>query len=112
LIKTDSNLKRIKYHIKDELKSRPEKKRDWSTYEQMDAQMISDAINLLKHLMHEAVSVIHIDDSDPGRPFALTLEQKVKLLIKQLAGKPNRKFAYMLEIFLMISCIEISYKTV
>ena len=48
------------------------------------------------------------------RPWkALTLEQKVKLLlIKQLVGKSNREFAYMLEIFSMISGIDISYKTV
>ena len=30
-------LKQIEDHIKEELKSRPEKKRDWRTYEQMDA---------------------------------------------------------------------------
>jgi len=59
------------------------------------------------------VSAIHVDDSGPGRPSALTLEQKVKLLlIKQLVGKSNREFAYMLEIFSMISGIDISYKTV
>ena len=39
----------------------------------------------------------------------LTLKQKL-LLIKQLVGKSNREFAYMLEIFSMISYI--SYKTV
>jgi transposase len=44
---------------------------------------------------------------------AITLEQKVKLLlIKQLVGKSNREFAYMLEIFSMVSGIDISYKTV
>ena len=59
------------------------------------------------------MSAIHVDDSGPGRPSALTLEQKVKLLlIKQLVGKSNREFAYMLEIFSMISGIDISYKTV
>ena len=90
-------MKAIDDHIKDELKSRPEQKRDWRTYEQMDVERISYAINLLKHLIHEAVSAIHIYDSGPGRPSALTLEQKVKLLlIKQLVGKSNREFAYML----------------
>jgi Transposase len=108
-----SVLKQIEDHIKDELKSRPEKKRDWRTYEQMDAERIRDAIKSLDPLIHEAVSAIHVDDSGPGRPSALTLEQKVKLLlIKQLVGKSNREFAYMLEIFSMISGIDISYKTV
>jgi Transposase len=79
----------------------------------MDAKRIRDAIKSLDPLIHEAVSAIHIDDSGPGRPSALTLEQKVKLLlIKQLVGKSNREFAYMLEIFSMISGIDISYKTV
>ncbi|MFP3130589.1 MAG: ISNCY family transposase, partial [Nitrososphaeria archaeon] len=108
-----SVLKQIEDHIKDELKSRPEKKRDWRTYEQMDTERIRDAIKSLDPLIHEAVSAIHIYDSGPGRPSLLTLEQKVKLLlIKQLVGKSNREFAYMLEIFSMISGIDISYKTV
>jgi Transposase len=108
-----SVLKQIEDHIKDELKSRPEKKRDWRTYEQMDAERIRDAIKSLDPLINEAVSAIHIYDSGTGRPSALTLEQKVKLLlIKQLVGKSNREFAYMLEIFSMISGIDISYKTV
>jgi len=40
--------KAIEDHIKDELKSRPEKKRDWRTYEQMDAKRIRDAIKSLE----------------------------------------------------------------
>jgi transposase len=61
----------------------------------MDAERIRDAIKPLDPLIHEAVSAIHVDDSGPGK--ALTIEQKVKLfLIKQLVGKSNRKFAYML----------------
>ena len=84
-------LKAIDEHIRDELKSRPEQKRDWRTYEQMDAERISDAIKSLDPLTHEAMSAIHIYDSGPGRPSVLTLEQKVKLLlIRQLVGKSNR----------------------
>ena len=106
-------LKQSEDHIKDELKSRHEKKKDWRTYEQMDAERIRDAIKSLDPLIHEAVSAIRVDDSGPGRPSVLTLEQKVKLLlIKQLVGKSNREFAYMLEIFSMVSGIDISYKTV
>ena len=62
-----SVLKQIEDHIKDELKSRPEKKRE-RTYEQMDAERIRDAIKSLDPLIHEAVSAIHIYDSGPGRP--------------------------------------------
>ena len=68
-----SVLKQIEDHIKDEyIKSRPEKKRDWRTYEQMDAERIMYAIKSLDPLIHEAVSAIHIDDSGPGRPSPLT----------------------------------------
>jgi len=50
-----SVLKQIEDHIKDELKSRLEKKRDWRTYEQMDAERIRDAIKSLNRLIHESV---------------------------------------------------------
>jgi len=66
-----NTLKAIDEHIKEELKSRPEQKRDWRTYEQINAERIMDAIKSLDHLIHEAVSVIHIDDSGPGRPSPL-----------------------------------------
>jgi len=38
------------------------------TYEQIDAERISDAIDLLKHLIHEAVSAINVNYPGPGRP--------------------------------------------
>jgi len=63
-------------------------------------------------LIHEAVSTIRIEPRT-GRPDSLTLEQKVKLLlIKQLVGESNRMFANMLDVFSMLSGIEVSYKTV
>ncbi len=66
----------------------------------------------LDPLIHEAVSTIRVD-RETGRPSALSLEDKVKLLlIKQLVGKSNREFAYMLDIFSMVSGIDVSYKTV
>ncbi|MGC9178238.1 MAG: ISNCY-like element ISFac3 family transposase, partial [Conexivisphaera sp.] len=72
-----------------------------------------EAMRSLDPLIHEAVSSIRIADTGPGRPPTLTLEQKVKLLlIKQLVGKSKGEFAYMLEIFSMLSGIDVSYKTV
>jgi len=60
----------------------------------------------------EAVSTIHIIHG-PGHPHSLTLEQRVKLLlIKQLVGESNRMFANMLDIFSMLSGIDVSYKTI
>ena len=42
----------------------------------------------------------------------LHLEQKVKLLlIKQLVGESNRMYANMLDVFSMVSDIDVSYKT-
>jgi transposase len=71
-----------------------------------------EAIKEINTLIHEAVSAIHIA-SGPGRPQALDLEQKVKLLlIKQLLGKSNREFAYLLNVFSLFSGIEVSYKTI
>jgi transposase len=66
----------------------------------------------LDPLIHEAVSSIRVD-RETGRPSTLSLEDKVKLLlIKQLVGKSNREFAYMLDIVSMVSGIDASYKAV
>ncbi len=49
----------------------------------------------------------------PGHPYSLSLDQRVKLLlIKHLVGESNRMFANMLDIFSMLSGIDVSYKTV
>jgi len=72
----------------------------------MDAKRIRDAIKSLGPLIHEAVSAYTLMIQALE---GLTLKQKL-ILIKQLVGKSNREFAYMLEMFSMISYI--SYKTV
>ncbi len=67
----------------------------------------------LDPLINEAVSTIRVEKNGAGRPDALTLEQKVKLLlIKQLVGESNRMFTNMLDVFSMVSGIDVSYKTV
>ena len=66
----------------------------------------------LDPLIQETVSSIRII-SRPGHPHSLTLEQRVKLiLIKQLIGESNRMFANMLDIFSMLSVVDISYRTI
>nr|WP_232085421.1 ISNCY family transposase [Conexivisphaera calida] len=109
-----STLREIDEHIRREyLEGRPEEERDWRTSEQREAERIREAMRSLDPLIHEAVSSIRIVDRGPGRPPTLTLEQKVKLLlIKQLVGKSNREFAYMLEIFSLLSGVDVSYKTI
>ena len=62
----------------------------------------------LDPLIQEAVSSVEIIPRS-GHPHSLTLEQRVKLiLIKQLAGESNRMFANMLDIFSMLSGVDIS----
>ncbi len=89
----------------------PGKERDWKTYEQEFSTRIKMAMKDLDPLIQEAVSSIRIIKR-PGHPHSLSLEQRVKrLLIKQLVGESNRMFANMLDIFSMISGIDVSYKT-
>jgi transposase len=108
-----SKLKELDNHIRKEyIESHPEKDRDWRTYEQLFSKRVKEAMRSLDPLIHEAVSTIRMEKR-AGRPDVLTLEQKVKLLlIKQLVGESNRMFANMLDIFSMVSGIDVSYKTV
>jgi len=90
----------------------PEKKRDWRTYEQEFSRRIKMAMKDLDPLVNQAVSTIRIIKGS-GHPHSLSLEQRVKLLlIKQLVGESNRMFANMLDIFSMLSGIDVSYKTI
>ncbi len=108
-----NTVKEIDQHIRKEyIESHPENERDWRTYEQLFSKRIREAIKALDPLIHEAVSTIRIEPRT-GRPDSLTLEQRVKLLlVKQLVGESNRMFANMLDVFSMLSGIEVSYKTV
>lgn len=90
----------------------PKRERDWRTYEQEFSTRIKTAMKDIDPLIQEAVSTIHIIHG-PGHPHSLSLDQRVKLLlIKQLVGESNRMFANMLDIFSMLSGINVSYKTV
>ena len=69
----------------------------------------------LEPLIREAVTTIRVyhEADRRGRLESLTLEQKVKLLlIKQVVGEFNRAFANMLDLFSMVSGMDVSYKTV
>jgi hypothetical protein len=107
-------LKELDEHIRKEyIEAHPEKKRDWRTYEQQFSKRIKEAMRRLDPLIQEAVSAIKVERNGAGRPDTLTLEQKVKLLlIKQLVGESNRMYANMLDIFSMVSGIDVSYKTI
>ncbi len=106
-------LKEIDEHVRKEyIESHPKKERDWRTYEQQFSLRIKEAMKALDPLVHEAVSTIRVEPKT-GRPDSLTLEQKVKLLlIKQLVGESNRMYANMLDVFSMVSGIDVLYKTI
>ena len=90
----------------------PKKERDWRTYEERYSKRIRSAMKLLDPLIREAVDALHIGRGR-GHPHALSLEHRVKiLLIKEVVGESNRMFAYMLDLFSMLSGIEVSYKSV
>jgi transposase len=115
---TDEDIRRtvkeLDEHIRKEYieSHHPKNERDWRAYEQEFSRRIREAMKALDPLIHEAVSTIRIEPRT-GRPDSLTLEQRVKLLlIKQLVGESNRMFANMLDLFSMLSGIEVSYKTV
>jgi transposase len=100
--------------IKKYKEEKPEKKRDWRTYEQTLANRIKAAVRELEPLIKEAVSSIEFMNCEArGRKPVLTLTQKVELLlIKQLIEKSNREMSNMLVIFSLLSDIEVSYKSV
>lgn len=92
--------------------NRPERERDWRTYEEQYALHIKEAIRQLRPLIDQAVDTLRIAES-PGRPHQLTLKQRVLLLLLQrLFGQSNRMMASMLAIFSILSDIEVSYKTI
>ncbi len=99
------------YLLKKYKESKKIEKRDWRTYEQQLMKRIKGAIRNLEPLINEATNIkIH---RGPGRPPELDLKQRVMiLLIKELIGKSNRNMASMLDLFSLLSGIDVSYKKV
>lgn len=100
--------------IEEYKEEKPEKKRDWRTYEQQLANRIKTAIRELEPLIIEATSSIEVIKGETrGRKPKLTLKQKVELLLlKHLIEKSNREMSNMLVIFSLLSDIDVSYKSV
>ena len=100
--------------IEDYKEKSEHKKRDWRTYEQRLTERLKKAFNELKPLVHEAVSAIKIVKGETrGSKPKLTLEQKLlALLLKHLIGKSNRNMSSMLVLFMWLTEIDISYKTI
>jgi transposase len=100
--------------IKDYKDNTDEKKRDWRTYEQRVTERLKKAFKELKPLVEEAVSTLKIVKGETrGAKPVLTLEQKVlALLLKHLIGKSNRNMSNMLVLFMWLTDIDVSYKTI
>ena len=108
--------KRVKeigeYLLEEYKQSKKENKRDWRAYEQDYSRRIKEAIKQLSPLIDEAVSSINMAPS-AGSPNKLTLKQRVQLiLLKELFSESNRMMAAMLDIFSILSGIDVSYKLV
>ncbi len=97
--------------LKQYKENKVEKKRDWRTYEQQLSKRIKGAIRNLEPLINEATNIeIH---RGPGRPPDLDIKQSVIILLtKELIGKSNRSMASMLDLFSLLSGIDVNYKKV
>ncbi|MFZ2412002.1 MAG: ISNCY family transposase [Candidatus Methanoperedens sp.] len=91
--------------------SKKTEKRDWRTYEQQLMKRIKGAIRNLEPLINEATNIeIH---RGPGRLPDLDLKQSLTILLtKELIGKSNRSMASMLDLFSLLSGIDVNYKKV
>lgn len=100
--------------IEDYKEKSEDKKRDWRTYEQRLTERLKKAFKELKPLVQEAVSTIKIVRGETrGSKPLLTLEQKIlALLLKHLIGKSNRNMSSMLVLFMWLTDIDVSYKTI
>jgi len=103
-----------KYLLDDykKIKESEKQKRDYPKYEKEFMKRLKKAIKNLEPLINEATLELRIYRGKGERP-KLNVNQKLRIiLIKQLIDKSNRNMAYMLDIFTMISGIDISYKTI
>lgn len=100
--------------IEEYKKEHPQKKRDWRTYEQEFARRARTCFTDLEPLVEEAVSTIKIVKvENRGNEPKLTLQQKVLLLLlKHFCGKSNRTMEWMVVLFLWLTKIDVSYKTI
>jgi transposase len=99
------------YLLKKYKENKKTEKRDWRTYEQQLMNRVKGAIRNLEPLINEATNIkIH---RGPGRPPDLDLKQSVTILLtKELIGKSNRNMACMLDLFSLLSGIDVDYKKV
>jgi transposase len=106
-------LKEIDLYLLEKYKlEHPEIKRDSAKYEILFMKRIKKVMKNLHPIIDEATKDIKVIKKK-GRHKSLNPKQKLTLiLIKQLVGKSNRMMAYMIDIFSMMSRVDVSYKSV
>jgi transposase len=105
---------RLERTIEEYKQEQEESKRDWKTYEQQYAKRARLCFQELEPLVEEATSIIKINKNEKrGKNSKLTLKQKVLLLLlKHFCSKSNRSMEWMVVLFLWLSNIDVSYKTI
>lgn len=88
--------------------------RNWRTYEQEFARRARTCFKELEPLVEEAVSSISVvTGENRGAEPKLSLKQKVLLLLlKHFCGKSNRSMEWMIVLFLWLTDVDVSYKTI
>jgi len=106
-----ARLKRIVEEYKEE---QPERKRNWRTYEQQYYARLKVCFAEFSSLIKKAVKLIKVIKTEKrGNESKLNLEQKIiLLLLKQICIKSNRNMAGMMVLFVWLTSIDISYKTI
>lgn len=102
------------YLLDDYKKIRASEKKeiDYAAYEKEFMQRIKQVVKKLEPLINQATKnfVLYKGKGDKSK---LNTNQKIRiLLIKHLIEKSNRNMTYLMDLFTMISGIDISYKTV
>lgn len=107
-----ARLAELEVLLRDQYKPQhPPKKRDWRTYEEQWARRIRLVMRNLDPLVVQACAFS--TTPGPGAPHALTLRQRViLLLLKTLYTQSNRRMAGMLVVLSLLSGLDVSYKTV
>lgn len=86
--------------------------RDDAQYERDYMRRVKKVIRNLTPLIKKATANLNFHRGKGAKP-KLKIDQRLRLiLIHQLMGKSNRNMAYMLDLFSMMTGIDISYKTV
>ena len=90
----------------------PKKERIYSFYEKSFKKRLKNAVKNLDNLIKEAITNFSYFSKNENK-HSLSLAKRIRLiLVKELTEKGNRKTANFVDLFSMLSGIDISYKTV